>query len=79
MAVSQHVGVGSVTSMPRPAPPSDFDELADWGKVYEEFLATKKQLRGEADASNLTSRQVLQGHAPAQQGRARELATIARG
>ena len=44
----------SVISLPSAieAPPEEFDELADWRRVYEEFLQLKKQC-GE-DTSSLT-------------------------
>ena len=56
--------------MPAVAAPSgdDFDETADWQKVYEEFVTHEEAVQradGEPDL-----RQV-QGHVAAQQGRAR--------
>ena len=42
----------SVNSVPEPASDEEYDELADWRRVYEDFLALKKQC-GE-DTSTLT-------------------------
>jgi hypothetical protein len=48
-AVSAAAQASSVVSIPA-APDDEFDELADWRRVYEEFLALKRQC-GEDTAS----------------------------